>query len=190
MNGLKNQHHSDTCITAQKQWKWIPWFRKWHGTRGHPFPLILITKVTSPLSALQCTCTQVYSMKSRSLLYKHEDIQWYLLKLWLKMLSGKVCDWIKLMLEVKDTLSINSPPSPLPDLPCNIISSSSANHTITHSSWSKEDGDLHQEWGVGGGGGGGTNQRAGGPGKITFDSAPGDVTKSWGAGVFPWLLHV
>ena len=177
-------------MTAQKQWKWIPWFRKWHGTRRHPFPLILITKVTSPLSALQCTCTQVYSMKSQSLLYKHEDIQWYLLKLWLKMLSGKVCDWIKLMLEVKDTLSINSPPSPLPDLPCNIISSSSANHTISHGSWSKEDGDLHQEWGVGGGGRRGTNQRAGGPGKITLDSAPGVVTKSWGPGVFPWLLHV
>ena len=119
-----------------------------------PFPIDPYHQSTSPLSALQCTCTQVYSMKSQSLLYKHEDIQWYLLKLWLKMLSGKVCDWIKLMLEVKDTLSINSPPSPLPDLPCNIISSSSANHTIRHSSWSKEDGDLHQEWGVGGGGGG------------------------------------
>lgn len=89
------------------------------------------------------------------------------------------------MLEVKDTLSINSPPSPLPDLPCNIISSSSANHTISHSSSSTEDGDLHQE-----GGGRGTNQRAGGPEKITFDSAPGVFTKSWGPGVFPWLLHV
>ena len=72
------------------------------------------------------------------------------------------------MLEVKDTLSINSPPSPLPDLPCNIISSSSANHTISSST---EDGDLHQEWG--GGGETGTNQRAVGPGKITFDSALG-----------------
>ena len=41
----------------------------------------------------------------------------------------------------------------------------------------------------GGRGGRGTNQRAGGPGKITFDSAPGVVTKSWGLGVFPWLLH-
>ena len=89
------------------------------------------------------------------------------------MLSGKVCDWIKLMLEVKDTLSINSPPSPLPDLPCNIISSSSANHTISHRSSSTEDGDLHQEWGGGGVGERGTNQRAGGPGKITFDSALG-----------------
>ena len=58
------------------------------------------------------------------------------------------------MLEVKDTLSINSPPSPLPDLPCNIISSSSANHTISHGSSSTEDGDLQQEWGSGGGGGG------------------------------------
>lgn len=110
------------------------------------------------------------------------------------MLSGKVCDWIKLMLEVKDTLSINSPPSPLPDLPCNIISSSSANHTI------KSRQLKYRRWGptprVGGGGGKGgrgergTNQRAGGPGKITFDSAPGVVTKSWGPGVFPWLLHV
>lgn len=152
-----------------------------------PFPIDPYHQSTSPLSVLQCTCTQVYSMKSQSLLYKHEDIQWYLLKLWLKMLSGKVCDWIKLMLEVKDTLSINSPPSPLPDLPCNIISSSSANHTISHGSWSKEDGDLHQEWGRGGRG---TNQRAGGAGKITLDSAPGVVTKSWGPGVFPWLLHV
>ena len=125
----------------------MPWDQK------TPFPIDPYHQSTSPLSVLQCTCTQVYSMKSQSLLYKHEDIQWYLLKLWLKMLSGKVCDWIKLMLEVKDTLSINSPPSPLPDLPCNIISSSSANHTISHGSWSKEDGDLHQEWGGGGGGG-------------------------------------
>ena len=117
-----------------------------------PFPIDPYHQSTSPLSVLKCTCTQVYSMKSQSLLYKHEDIQWYLLKLWLKMLSGKVCDWIKLMLEVKDTLSINSPPSPLPDLPCNIISSSSANHTISHRSSSTEDGDLHQEWGAGGGG--------------------------------------
>lgn len=93
------------------------------------------------------------------------------------------------MLEVKDTLSINSPPSPLPDLPCNIISSSSANHTISHGSSSTEDGDLHQEWGSGGLARG-TNQRAGGPGKITFNTAPGVVTKSWGPGVFPWLLHV
>ena len=75
------------------------------------------------------------------------------------------------MLEVKDTLSINSPPSPLPDLPCNIISSSSANHTISHRSSSTEDGDLHQE--VGGRGERGTNQRAGGPGKITLDTALG-----------------
>lgn len=69
------------------------------------------------------------------------------------MLSGKVCDWIKLMLEVKDTLSINSPPSPLPDLPCNIISSSSANHTI------KSRQLKYRRWGptprVGGGGRGG-----------------------------------
>ena len=77
------------------------------------------------------------------------------------------------MLEVKDTLSINSPPSPLPDLPCNIISSSSANHTISHRSSSTEDGDLHQEWGGGGGGGGGKKKRAGGPGKLPFDSALG-----------------
>ena len=46
------------------------------------------------------------------------------------------------MLEVKDTLSINSPPSPLPDLPCNIISNSSVNHTISHCRSSTVDGDL------------------------------------------------
>ena len=80
------------------------------------------------------------------------------------MLSGKVCDWIKLMLEVKDTLSINSPPSPLPDLPCNIISSSSANHTIRHSRSSTVDGDL--DLGDRGDRGARTNQSAEDPGKL------------------------
>jgi hypothetical protein len=47
--------------------------------------------------------------------YKEYDQLWYLLKLWLKTLSGKVCDCRKLILDVKDTLSINSPPSPLPE---------------------------------------------------------------------------